>query len=323
MLIAHHVQHVSLTGPGIIEGCAEEDWWGNISVFSHFVWRDGIRRTKDMKKGNTRPGQLLAFVESQDIRIMDVTIQGTTGWTCLLHGCERVQIRGVKIFNGRQDANTDGFDIDTCRYVTVSDCIINTGDDCIAIRGSAERLSNPAAVCEYITVTNCVFTCSADAVRIGVGNGAVRHVRISNITVEYAGAAIDFNTSYGGAGHCELDDINFSNMSVMGAARLFTVVTDAVPLTRVTLENIRGECMGASYIRAKTPGAMDDVTVRNVDFYLKPLHVELTPDNRRSRGDYVLQCENVTRLRIEGVRYFIPDSLRAEWCGEEKIVSCT
>ena len=38
--------------------------------------------------------------------------------------------------------NSDGIDIDSSRLVTVSDCIIETGDDAITLRGCEQRLKN-------------------------------------------------------------------------------------------------------------------------------------------------------------------------------------
>ncbi len=321
LIIAAHVTNVAITGLGTIEGCAEA-FFDTPRFWSIIWWRYGIANTIGKEEGKLRPGQLIVFVESTHVRVTDVTVTNATCWCLFFHGCTYVQVRGVKIFNNRVHANTDGIDIDSSKYVTVSDCIIDTGDDCIAIRGAAQRLSDKTKTCEWITVTNCVCACSADAFRIGVGTGAIRHVRVSGIVVERAACAIDFNTSYGGSGHCELDDINFSDISAKGLARGITLNTADVPVSRVTLENMRLELFAASSVTAGVAGAMEDVTLRNIDFYVVPMEVELTEGARRERGESVLTCRNVMGLRLEGIRFFLCDDVKGFWTENLVVENC-
>ncbi len=321
LILAVRVENVALTGLGTIEGAADA-WFGEPYKFSSFVWRDGIRNTIDRDKGKLRPGQLIVFVECRGVRMTDLHVTGSTCWCCFFHGCDYVQVRGLDIRNDYQHANTDGIDIDSCKYVTISDCIIKTGDDCIAIRGSAAKLTDPSKVCEYVTVTNCVMWASACGIRIGVGYGAVKHVRVSNCVIEHAGDAVDFNTAFGGRGHCELDDISFSDMSCEGLSRLLWLCTWGVPVTRVTFSNIRASVMADQIIYTDTVGMIRDVTLRNVDFFFRETEDELTEKVRKERGEYMLRCENIEGLRLEDVRIFADEELRKLWSGERSITNC-
>ncbi len=322
LIIAAHVTNVAVTGPGKIEGCAEAFFAAPRHV-SDFYWRDGIANTIGKDQGNLRPGQLMVFVESTHIRVTDITVTDATCWCLFFHGCNYVQVRGVKVFNNKVHANTDGIDIDTCHHVTVSDCIIDTGDDCIAIRGAAQRLADKSKTCEWITVTNCVFACSADAFRIGVGTGAISHVRVSNIVIERAACAIDFNTAYGGGGHCELDDINFANISAKNLSHAITLETADIPISRVTIENLRAEVTAASTVRAQVPGVFTDVTLRGIDLYVKPMHVPLTDSVRQGRGAYMLHCRHINGLRLEGIRFMPDGDVKDLWTGTTLVESCT
>ena len=119
-----------------------------------------------------RPGQMLFLRRCRNVTITDVELTNSPYWNCFLYGCEEVRIHGVRIVNPMATPNGDGLDLDSCRRVTVSDCIIETGDDCIAIRASADHgIAEP--VCENITITNCVLTTVCNAVRIGVGTGTI------------------------------------------------------------------------------------------------------------------------------------------------------
>lgn len=115
-----------------------------------------------------RPAQMIYFVECKDIHISDLKLYNAPYWTCFLHGCEDVQIRSLRILNDQRTRNGDGIDIDCCSRVTISDCIIDSGDDCITLRGAERKLKNKLP-CEYVTVTNCILHTNCNAIRIGVG----------------------------------------------------------------------------------------------------------------------------------------------------------
>ncbi len=321
-MIAHEVTNIAVTGFGRIEGTAPECFEDeeHITRRGQFHWRDGVAFNKN--KNELRPGQLMAFVESTNVHVSDITITDSPCWSCFFHGCDYVAVRGVKILNDMKHKNTDGLDIDSCRFVTVSDCIITTGDDCIAIRGSAQRLSDPSRVCENITVTNSILACSVNAFRIGVGYGKVQSVRISNIVVHHAGNVIEFCTSYNGWGHTELDDISFSGISAKNVVRLFEIPSEDVNVSRVMLENIRAEVMAGSYIRANRLGVIEDVTLRNIDLYIKPFHISLDDKIRAERGEYFMECVNISDLRVQNVRCIASDEVKKAWIGEQSIENC-
>jgi len=177
LILAVEVEDVAITGTGVIDGRGDF-FFGDICDYGTAYWMHGVALAKDKEK--LRPGQLICFVESKNITVRDVTIQNTPCWACFFHGCEVVTVYGVKVFNPPHFANTDGIDIDACRYVTVSDCIIHTGDDAIAIRCEASRLQNTEICTEYVTITNCIISTCACAIRVGVGVGVIKHVRISS-----------------------------------------------------------------------------------------------------------------------------------------------
>jgi len=77
----------------------------------------------------------------------------------------------------------DGIDIDRCQHITISDCRIDTADDCITLRASAaNRLEKPQD-CAYVTVNNCSLLTSCNAIRPGVGEGVVRDCVLSNLVI--------------------------------------------------------------------------------------------------------------------------------------------
>lgn len=176
-------------------------------------WRFGGFNAKDFEHA-ARPGPVVVFVECRDIRVRDLRFVDSTAWTCFFHGCEDVQVRGISVRNDIRDMNTDGVDIDSCRNVTVSDCIFETGDDGVAIRGAPRRLKDKTRVCENILVENCTARVSACGIRIGVGDGTIRHVTISNFIVRQAEFGICIQSVYGQTGTVDISDIAVSNASI-------------------------------------------------------------------------------------------------------------
>ncbi|MBO4303258.1 MAG: glycoside hydrolase family 28 protein, partial [Lentisphaeria bacterium] len=141
-IIAVEQKDIVIRGGGVIDG--------NRQAFMNEIWDE---HPTVFKFPEWRPGQMVYFCECENIRISDVELNNAPYWTLFLHGCERGTIHGVRIWNDSKTHNGDGIDIDCCRYVTVSDCIIHSGDDCITFRGDDRKLKKKRP-CEYITVTN-------------------------------------------------------------------------------------------------------------------------------------------------------------------------
>ncbi len=160
LILAIEAEDVAITGSGTIDGNGKV-FFTAPKPYDPFIWRDGLALARDQER--LRPGQTIVFCESHNIRLRDFAIRDATCWCIFLHGCEDVSINGLKINNTSYAANTDGIDIDCSRNVTVSDCIIDTGDDAITLRGSPGKLKDKTRVCENIVVSNCVVASSSTA----------------------------------------------------------------------------------------------------------------------------------------------------------------
>lgn len=158
-----------------------------------------------------RPDQMICFIECRHVGVSGITLKNSSSRNLFLHGSEYVKINGIKVLNEKTHANSDGIDIDCCRYVTVSDCIIDTGDDCIAIRGDSNRLKSEKR-CEYVAVSNCVLSNSTCAVRIGVGTGEIHHINISGLILARTGEGITLQTDFHGNGNTHITDINITDV---------------------------------------------------------------------------------------------------------------
>ena len=113
-----------------------------------------------------RPGNLIRFFGCEDVHLESVTIQNSPTWTVQFNGCENIDVRGVDInslASGRRIPNDDGIDIFNCKNIHISDCDIQTGDDCIAIFAGEE-----------LTVANCTLSSRSSGIRVGYVGGHSR-----------------------------------------------------------------------------------------------------------------------------------------------------
>ena len=311
LLIAHEVEDVALTGTGVVDGNATAFFDTKPAFFGKISWRDGGIHAKDHKNCG-RPGQELVFIESKDIAIRDVTLRNMCCWTCFFHGCERVKVQGVTVTNDLRYLNTDGFDIDSCRDVVVSDCLVTTGDDAFAVRGDPTSLKDKSRTCENILIDNCVCRNSASTVRIGVGSGAIRHVRVRGLSISRAGRALHVQCAYGTKSRgVSIEDVAFSDITIREAGEAIRV-TGGQPQSTATLEgisfsNVRAESYGPLVIEGKGETRAKDIRLTNVDvtFVKGPNGLATDFESHPGKADprAAVRVEQADDIRFENCRF--------------------
>ncbi len=226
-------------------------------------------------KRTWRPSQMLYFCESQNIWIDDVNLRNSPYWTCFLHGCEFATISNVHIHGDVHVANQDGIDIDCCRFVTVTNCVIDSSDDCITLRGDDARLSAPKP-CEMVAVSNCVLKSGyANALRIGVGSGVVRNCTFSNIVITETRTAVCVISKYGPKSikGVTISDVSFSNLQ-LDVERFLNLKLDnndnfeiksPSSISRIHFSQIRGKATLTSYIHGNNVGTISDIGFSDIN----------------------------------------------------------
>lgn len=188
-----HAHNVSIEGHGVINGNGRA-WWERI-------W--------DKTLEEARPC-LVYFEDCEKIKIHNVTLTNSPAWTVHPLFSSDVVISGVTIQNPADSPNTDGINPDSCRNVRISDCVIDVGDDCIAIKAGVED-SLVKKPCENITITNCVMVHGHGGVVIGSeASGGVRNVVVSNCVFQDTDRGIRLKTRRRRGGFME--KLIFSNI---------------------------------------------------------------------------------------------------------------
>ena len=248
-LICRLQRNVAITGEGTIDGNGDAFFDPEpIRYFSWMTpqadaWWNGIRWSKDKEK--LRPGQLVVFIRSTDVRVEGVTIRNSPCWCLFFHGCENVTVRNYTARCGMNDGNTDGLDIDCCRHVRVEDVDIDVGDDAIAIRAAGRRLGAAARPCEDIRIRRAKLASTSSVFRLGVGDGLIRDVEVSDVTCTRGGTGVMMRTLWGDRtkGGVDMADIVFRDCDLSAARLGYVLETDGDRLEfgirNVTFENCR------------------------------------------------------------------------------------
>jgi len=316
LIIAHECDNVSVCGNGIIDGGGDEFFSDEKTPPRAYAWEGGHSGAKDGEI--LRPGQAVCFIECSNVKADSITMKNSPCWSFYFYGCEYVQIRGLKIFNPANRRNTDGIDIDCCRFVTVSDCIIDTGDDAVAIRCDSAKLKNYKK-CEYITVTNCILSSNACAIRLGVGVGEINHVRVSNINVLHAGMFISFTTSYLGWGNAEINDAHFSGISASDVGIAVECTVEKGFVKNVSLRDMQITSKAGMYFEQKEKGCISDVALSDISLFIT--------ENNVRREKYVVRAENLTNMRLNGIKIFYEEkawdeTFSEDGCVNTEIINC-
>ena len=260
LILGVNVSNVSITGRGRIDGNSDA-----------FMLDENGKLWSEKSKIPNRPGQMIWFVDSQDIMVKDVEIADSPYWSLFILNCDRVWIDGCYVHTRRKDYHTfngDGIDIDRCRYVTISNCRIDTSDDCITLRASAaHKLANPQD-CEWVTVTNCNLSSSCNAIRLGVGEGNIHDAVFSNLTISDTKQAFNVVAAYvrGNRG-TDIYGIRFNNIRVQAneLVRIHHMHSPAAMIKDIVFDGISGSVKYTSKIWAKQAAPFTNIVFRNVD----------------------------------------------------------
>ncbi len=151
-LFANGAHDVTVTGGGVLDGSGKVWWEASIHKRNtqHEPQTDLEKRFARMNVGfEKQPGggggrqcqflrpPLVQFLDCSDVLMESVTLVNSPFWTLHPVYCVGVTIRDVQIKNPADAPNTDGIDIDSCTDVVIEDCVVDVGDDGIAIKSGS------------------------------------------------------------------------------------------------------------------------------------------------------------------------------------------
>lgn len=235
------VENVSITGPGKIDGRGltkrspgprRPRVAGDTPVSMGGAGTTGrvlapLGEDADVKTMEGLGNKAISLKLSRNILLRDLTIHRGGHFAVIATGVDNLTIDNLKV-----DTNRDGFDIDACRNVRISNCTVNTPNDDAIVLKSSYALGFARAT-ENVTITNCQvsgydegtlldgtfkktqeFAPDRDRVtgRIKFGtesNGGFKNITISNVVFDHCrGLALE--TVDGG----HIEDIVVNNVTM-------------------------------------------------------------------------------------------------------------
>lgn len=234
LIYAVDAENVTIKGEGTLDGQGKE-WWMEFFRVMIDLRDNGVRDVNKYqpmwdKENDTKAiyaetnedyiGTLqrrffrppfIQTLRCKGVKIEGVKIVNSPFWTVNPQFCENVVIKGVTIHNV-PSPNTDGINPESCKNVSISDCNISVGDDCITIKSGRDAQGRRLGVpCENITITNCIMQSGHGGVVIGSEmSGGVRKVVISNCIFDGTERGIRIKSTRGRGGIVE--NIRVSNI---------------------------------------------------------------------------------------------------------------
>jgi len=165
------LENVTIAGNGTIEG-------------SGAVWWEAAEEARRKVSGYTLPRpNLIVLTRVKNLVVREVTIQNSPKFHLVPTECDDVLITNVTIFAPERAANTDAIDPSVSRRVTITKCLIDVGDDNVAVK-SGKRIDGREFACEDLTITDCTFK-HGHGMSIGSETvGGVKNVLVKNCTFE-------------------------------------------------------------------------------------------------------------------------------------------
>jgi polygalacturonase len=201
------LHNISITGHGKIDG-------NGISFMGKEL--EDSYELKPFDIIDRRP-HVLTLIDCRKISIRDVHIGNSAYWTIHLVGCSDAVISGITLRNSLKVRNSDGIDLDHSKDIRISDCLIESGDDCICLKNRREY--EEFGSCENIAVTNCIMKSRSCSFKVGSENmDTIRNVVVSNCIITDSNRGIGIQNRDEGV----VSNLTFSNIIIEG--RLFSDV---------------------------------------------------------------------------------------------------
>jgi len=217
------LEDVVIEGPGIIDGHGE-------------VWWDEAEKARRKVSGYTLPRpNLIGLTRVTNLVVRDITLRNSPKFHLVPTECEGVVISNTTILAPEHAANTDAIDPSACKNVLITHCVIDVGDDNVAIK-AGRKIAGREFASEDIVVRDCTFR-HGHGLSIGSETGGgVRNVLVTHCTFENTENGLRIKSQQGKGGLVE--NIRYEHITM-------TNVDPAITLTSYYQNNSAKDVPGS------------------------------------------------------------------------------
>ncbi|HPF87690.1 MAG TPA: glycoside hydrolase family 28 protein [Candidatus Limiplasma sp.] len=192
-IYALNAHNVRIEGAGVINGQGAK-WW---------------KQQREGTLAYPRP-YLVCFQHCTDVSLAGVTLVNSPCWTVHPLYCNHVDISRITVRNPADSPNTDGINPNSCQNVRIADCLIDVGDDCIAVKAGTEDTPHKQP-CRNIIISGCHMLHGHGGVVIGSEmSGGVQNVLVTGCVFQGTDRGIRLKTRRGRGGSAE--NLSFSHI---------------------------------------------------------------------------------------------------------------
>lgn len=218
-IFAENQQNISIAGTGKIDGQGDHqnfhsgDYLNGLPGRPHAIW----------------------LKNCQHITLQNFHLINSACWCVKLQECEFVTADKLTI-QSRVVANNDGIDVCDCHNVTISNCVLDCGDDAICPK------SDSHFGVENLMVTNCIMKSESNGIKFGTGSiGYFRNVTISNCVI--------YDTRLSGIALEVVDGATMENVSI----------------GNITMDKVNGGIfIKLGHRRGENPGVLKDIIIHDI-----------------------------------------------------------
>ena len=232
------VEDVRIIGPGVVDGQGDKgDWWVNHKI----------------RRGAWRP-RLLFLNRCKNVTVHGVRFMNSPSWQLHPFNSDDLVFADLQITAPANSPNTDGFDPESCKHVTLTGVHFSVGDDCIAVKSGKIYMGQKYhAPCEDVDISHCLM----ERGHGGLTTGS-----------ECAGGIIDVRMRY-----CVMRDTDRGLRVKNRRGRGQNAVTDKILFDHVDMERVGAplvvNCLYAcdpdgrsEYVQSREPLPVDERTPR-------------------------------------------------------------
>ena len=313
LIVAHNIENFSITGKGAIKG---QPSFYNTTVTdkdSYPGWNENAMKSGvSMQRPwvNDPKISLVYISDCKNFFLEDISIINSPNWSCHIQWSKNVRINGIKIISSlKEGVNSDGLDIDGCKNVIISNCIVQTGDDAICLKTTKQGVRTES--CEDILIDNCILSSTSCALKLGTESYSdFRRISFTNCSISESNRGIGIIVRDGGT----VSDVNFLNISMdckrkpffwwgNGEAFHFNVLkrnsgSRLGKIENVTLNNIRGTVEGTSGILGFGEGN-NSIAGINIQNIVLNINKESEKDKRTTHAIEIL---NASEIIAKGIK---------------------
>ena len=188
LLLAEDAPGSGVMGRGAVDGRG-----GAVMRGQDLTWWELAKKAKVLDLQQTCP-RILVVRRSNGFTLAGLTLRNSANFHVVAERTDGFTAWGVKIQTPKTARNSDGIDPSSSTNVTIAHCLIDTGDDNVAIKAGG------AGPTTHVTIAHNRFW-NGHGMSIGSNtNGGVRAVRVTDLTIDGAdnGLRIKSDRSRGG-----------------------------------------------------------------------------------------------------------------------------